>query len=163
MTAPLLEVNNLSVFFNTPQQQIFTAVDDISFALNKGEILGIVGESGSGKSLTALSILGLLPYPKASHNRQSSIKFSGQELLNNPDLRHIRGNKIGFIFQEPLSSLNPLHRIGKQIAEALQIHQNMTFKQAQRQALKLLTLTGIRNARARQLRLWKEFDCRQTQ
>ena len=149
MTAPLLEVNNLSVFFNTPQQQIFTAVDDISFTLNKGEILGIVGESGSGKSLTALSILRLLPYPKASHNRQSSIKFSGQELLNNPDLRHIRGNKIGFIFQEPLSSLNPLHRIGKQIAEALQIHQNMTFKQAQRQALKLLTLTGIRNARAR--------------
>ena len=149
MTAPLLEVNNLSVFFNTPQQQIFTAVDDISFTLNKGEILGIVGESGSGKSLTALSILGLLPYPKAFHSPQSSIKFSGQELLNNPDLRHIRGNKIGFIFQEPLSSLNPLHRIGKQIAEALQIHQNMTFKQAQRQALKLLTLTGIRNARAR--------------
>ena len=106
---PLLEVKNLTVGFSSRDEQQALAVDDVSFSLDKGEVLGIVGESGSGKSVTALSILGLLPYPKAYHLSQSSITFNGLELLNAQEnlLRGIRGSKIGFIFQEPMSSLNP--------------------------------------------------------
>lgn len=140
----LLEVKNLSVSFPN-----FQAVKNISFNVEKGEIFGIVGESGSGKSLTALSVLGLLPYPKAFHSQQSSIRFNGVELLQNPSLRQFRGNKIGFIFQEPMSSLNPLHTIGRQIAEVLILHRKMPAKEAQKETLRLLKLTGIPNASRR--------------
>lgn len=145
----LLEVKNLSVCFHKSDQKDFCAVKKVSFSLDKGEILGIVGESGSGKSLTALSILGLLPYPRAYHPQGSSIKFAKTELLNNPDIRQFRGGKIGFIFQEPMSSLNPLHTIGHQIAETLILHQNLTSRQASGEVLRLLKLTGIPNARRR--------------
>ncbi len=145
----LLEIRNLSVGFNHPDGYSYKVVKNIDFDLEKGEILGIVGESGSGKSLTALSILGLLPYPKAFHSASSSIKFNGEELIGNKNIRFFRGNKIGFIFQEPMSSLNPLHTIGKQIAEVLEIHQNLSSKEAKREAIKLLELTGIKNPRLR--------------
>lgn len=145
----LLEVNNLSICFHNPGRPDFCAVKDVSFKLEKGEIYGIVGESGSGKSLTALSILGLLPYPQAQHSPNASIRFNGIELLNNPALRKFRGSKIGFIFQEPMSSLNPLHTIEQQIAETLILHRHLSARQARREVLRLLKLTGIKNARAR--------------
>lgn len=145
----LLEVKNLSIGFNHYEGYSYKVVKDISFNLERGEILGIVGESGSGKSLTALSILGLLPYPKAFHCKTSSIKFNGEELLDNDNIRSFRGNKIGFVFQEPMSSLNPLHTIGKQISEVLMIHQNLPAKKAKIETIKLLEMTGIRSPQSR--------------
>ncbi len=148
---PLLEVKNLTIGFSSEGKQQPPVVDNVSFCLNKGEVLGIVGESGSGKSVTALSILGLLPYPKAYHSPKSSIRLEGQELLNAPEkmLRNVRGAKISFIFQEPMSSLNPLHRIEDQIAESLMQHQQISKSAARKKVLKLLLLTGIKNARKR--------------
>lgn len=142
----LLEIKHLSVNFLNRENQEFQAVKDINLKLKEGEILGIVGESGSGKSVTALSILGLLPYPKASHTPQSSIIFENQELIgmNDTDFQNIRGGDIAFIFQEPMSSLNPLHKIGKQIAESLQLHQSGLNKQAIKQrVLELLKAVKI--------------------
>ncbi len=144
----LLDVKNLSIGFHNEEKDFF-AVKNISFQLRRGEILGIVGESGSGKTLTALSILGLLPYPKAFHNPASSICFKGTQLLGNPDLKEFRGGRIGFVFQEPMSSLNPLHTIEHQIAETLIVHRGLSPRQARAEVLKLLKLTGITNARQR--------------
>src|SRR5208282_5090467 len=106
----LLSVNHLSVTFRTPSGEV-AAVRDLSLELEKGETLALVGESGSGKSVTALSILQLLPYPPARHGSGSSITFEGQELVgaSERDLRRIRGNRIAMVFQEPMTSLNPLH------------------------------------------------------
>ncbi|MBE6447742.1 MAG: ABC transporter ATP-binding protein [Alphaproteobacteria bacterium] len=143
----ILQVKDLSVCFHNPNQKASCPVKNVSFNLQKGEILGIVGESGSGKTLTALSILGLLPYPKAFHSPASSIKFQETELINNPNIRNIQGNRIGFIFQEPMSSLNPLHTIEHQIAETLIQHQGLSKKQARHEVLKLLLKTGIKNAK----------------
>ncbi len=145
----LLDVNNLSIGFNSSGGYRYKVVKNVNFSLERGEVLGIVGESGSGKSLTALSIVGLLPYPKAFHSPESSVKFSGIELLNNPNIREFRGNRIGFVFQEPMSSLNPLHTIGKQITEVLSVHQKISYRQARRQAIGLLEQTGITNAKRR--------------
>lgn len=146
----ILEINHLEIGFrgegSKPDNLV---VKDISFGLERGEVLGIVGESGSGKSVTALSVLGLLPYPKAYHGAQSSIKLNGEELVGNPHLEKVRGNKVGFIFQEPMSSLNPLHRIEKQIAESLILHQGLSTKAARKEVLRLLLLTGIKNAKKR--------------
>ena len=143
----LLKVNNLSIGFHSSNNYKYKIIKNINFKLKKGEVLGIVGESGSGKSLTALSIMGLLPYPKAFHGKESSIKFNDIELLDNPKINEYRGNKISYIFQEPMSSLNPLHTIGKQIAETLIIHQKITEKQAYDETIKLLSLTGIKSAK----------------
>ena len=143
----LLEVKNLSVFFRNSNGLASQAVKDVSFEVEKGEILGIVGESGSGKSVTALSLLGLLPYPKAFHSSNSSIRFEGRELIGDKKIQQIRGNKIAFIFQEPMSSLNPLHRVGKQISEALTLHRGFSSKEAKKEVLRLLKMTGIKNAR----------------
>lgn len=146
----LLEVKNLSVYFqNKVGQPAVEAVKGISYELEAGDILGIVGESGSGKSVSALSILGLLPYPKAYHGEGSSIRFKGKELLGAPDLQQVRGNKISFIFQEPMASLNPLQRIEKQISETLILHCGFSPKQARKEVLRLLKLTGIKKARQR--------------
>lgn len=144
----LLEVKNLSIFFNRPRKQV---VENVSFSLQSGEILGIVGESGSGKSVTSLAVLGLLPYPKAELGRESSIRLEGQELAgkNDDDYRKIRGNRIAYIFQEPMSSLNPLQTIEKQIAESLILHQHLSEKAAKKEVLRLLNLTGIQNAEKR--------------
>lgn len=146
MRKPLLEVKNLSVCFHNGNN-IFVAAENVSFSLQAGEVLGIVGESGSGKSVTALSIPGLLPYPKAFHNQGASVKLCGKELINADvkTLREVRGGKIGFVFQEPMSSLNPLHRIGDQITETIMLHQNMDLKNARIRVLRLLKTVGIKN------------------
>lgn len=144
----MLEIKNLSVSFYGQENKEFQAVKDISLKLNEGEILGIVGESGSGKSVTALSILGLLPYPKAKHGAKSSIIFNNQELIgmNDKDFQKIRGGDIAFIFQEPMSSLNPLHKIGKQIAEALMLHQeNLSKDEIKKRTIELLKAVRIPN------------------
>ena len=129
---PLLEIKNLSVDFKNGAQ-VTHAVQNVSFSIEKGEILAVVGESGSGKSVTALSVLQLLPYPVAQHP-SGSIKFNGEELMHAPDavLRTIRGNKIAMIFQEPMTSLNPLHTIEKQIAEVLFIHKRMSPRRSRK-------------------------------
>jgi len=148
----LLEVRNLGVTFagwrNAPPVH---AVKRVSFNLEKGETLALVGESGSGKSVTALSVLQLLPYPSASHDPGSSIKFAGEELIGAPQsrLREVRGNHIGIIFQEPMTSLNPLHTLEKQITETLFIHRHMTQSAARRRTIELLHLVGLRDAENR--------------
>ncbi len=115
MSSPLLEIKDLSVTFEVGRGKIFSAVDHVSFSLARGETLALVGESGSGKSVTALSILQLLPYPLAKHPAGSSIKFDGRELAgaSEPILREVRGNRIAMIFQEPMTSLNPLHTVAE--------------------------------------------------
>ena len=147
---PILEVKHLSVSFpKADSQQRQNVVDDVSWDLYSGEILGIVGESGSGKSMSALSILGLLPYPKAQHSTQSQIIYNHQNLINNKELPNIRGNKISLIFQEPMSSLNPLHTIGHQISEMISTHQKLEKKQLKATVIKLLRQTGIKNPKQR--------------
>ena len=138
MSEPLLSIQNLSVTFHTGDSTV-AAVRDVSFNLEKGQTLALVGESGSGKSVTALSILQLLPYPRASHGSGSSIKFDGQEMVGaDPKiLRAIRGRRVGMIFQEPMTSLNPLHTVGRQIAETLRLHQGMTPKAARARVAEL--------------------------
>ncbi|MPZ40778.1 MAG: dipeptide ABC transporter ATP-binding protein [Rhizobiales bacterium] len=142
-TDKLLDVSNLSVAFHQGERQLL-AVDRISFSVKKGETVALVGESGSGKSVTALSVMKLLPYPSASHP-SGSIRFEGQDLLQlaERDIRRIRGNRISIIFQEPMTSLNPLHTIEKQIGEALLLHQGITGQAARARTLELLTQVGI--------------------
>ncbi|WP_319530592.1 ABC transporter ATP-binding protein [uncultured Cohaesibacter sp.] len=146
---PLLSVKDLSVAFLQDGEQKL-AVDRISFDLKKGETLALVGESGSGKSVSALSILKLLPYPAASHP-SGHVWFDGQDLLNANDkiLRSVRGNRISMIFQEPMSSLNPLHTVEQQIGEVLSIHKGMSDKQARERVLQLLNDVGIREPEKR--------------
>jgi len=140
---PLLDVQALSVAFHQPSGTT-TAVDQVSFSIGRGECLALVGESGSGKSVSALSILKLLPYPTASHPT-GSIRFNGRELLSLPEheMRGLRGNDISIIFQEPMTSLNPLHTIESQIVETIQLHRGVSGAKARARALDLLTQVGI--------------------
>jgi microcin C transport system ATP-binding protein len=140
---PLLSVRDLSVAFRQGERQML-AVDRISFELKKGETVALVGESGSGKSVTALSVMKLLPYPAASHP-SGTIHFKGQELLSLPEreIRHVRGNDITIIFQEPMTSLNPLHTIEKQIGEILLLHSGLTGAPARKRIIQLLDQVGI--------------------
>ncbi len=149
MSEALLSVQDLSVAF-AQGGKLSTAVDHISFDIAKGETLALVGESGSGKSVSALSVLKLLPYPSASHP-SGKILFEGADLLamNERALRRVRGNKITMIFQEPMTSLNPLHTIEQQIGEILKLHQAMGDKAAQARTLELLTEVGIRDPQKR--------------
>ena len=148
-TQELLSIENLSVEFISGEN-VQPAVNNISFTINKGETLALVGESGSGKSVTAHSILRLLPYPIARHS-SGKIIYQGQDLLNaKPSyLRTVRGDRIAMIFQEPMSSLNPLHSIEKQINEILMLHKGMSAKQASARTLELLTLVEIKNPEQR--------------
>jgi len=145
----LLEVADLSVAFRQGSRDTL-AVDRVSFEIKKGETVALVGESGSGKSVTALSVLKLLPYPSA-HHPSGSIRFKGQELLDLPEdkIRHVRGNDITIIFQEPMTSLNPLHMIEKQIGEILLLHQGLTGAAARTRTIELLTQVGIPEAETR--------------
>ena len=151
MSDNLLEVKDLSVAF-TQGERTTLAVDRVSFSIKKGETLALVGESGSGKSVSALSILKLLPYPSASHP-SGSIRFKGQELLDadERDLRRVRGNDITMIFQEPMTSLNPLHTVERQIGEILEIHQNVKGDAARARIIDLLGKVGIRDPETRLL------------
>jgi microcin C transport system ATP-binding protein len=146
---PLLDVRDLSVAFRH-QGGSSVAVDRISFDIKRGECVALVGESGSGKSVSALSVLKLLPYPTASHP-SGSIRFRGRELLSlsENDIRGIRGNDISIIFQEPMTSLNPLHTIEDQIVEILQLHGNVAAATAQVRTLELLTQVGIPDPESR--------------
>ena len=145
----LLSIRNLSVNFDVPDAPV-RAVHNISFDIARGETLALVGESGSGKSVTALSVMQLLPYPKASHPT-GSIKFRGAELVGAPqvELQSIRGDRVGMIFQEPITSLNPVHTIEKQVREVLLLHKGFSTAAARARVLELLDLVGIRDAEQR--------------
>ena len=150
MSESLLEVKDLKVAFQSSDNFI-KAVDGVSFSIKKGETLALVGESGSGKSVTALSILQLLSYPSAQHSDTSSIKFKDEEIIGAGEgkLRAIRGNRISMIFQEPMTSLNPLHEIEKQISESLNLRQQLGVKQTRKRCMELLELVGIKDPETR--------------
>jgi len=147
--APLLRVEDLSVTFTIGERRI-EAVRHISFDLYAGETLALVGESGSGKSVTALSIMQLLPYPMASHP-SGSIQYRGKELVgaDAADLKLVRGDQIGMTFQEPMTALNPLHSIEKQISEVLILHQNMSTAEARAEVISLLQKVKIHDPEQR--------------
>ena len=149
MTDTLLDVDSLQVAFGRGDAQVL-AVKGVSLSISKGQSVALVGESGSGKSVTALSIMQLLPYPFA-HHPTGSITYRGQELIAaGPSvLQSVRGNNISMIFQEPMPSLNPLHTIDKQIAESLKLHRGLSGKAVRQRVLELLDLVGIRNAESR--------------
>ncbi|MCD4661284.1 ATP-binding cassette domain-containing protein, partial [Agrobacterium sp.] len=149
MTQPLLSVRDLSVAFHQGGATSI-AVDHVSFDLMPGEVVALVGESGSGKSVTANSILKLLPYPAASHP-SGKILFDGKDMLALPErsLRAVRGNDVTMIFQEPMTSLNPLHTIERQIGEILELHQAITGAEARARTLELLLQVGIREPEKR--------------
>ena len=147
--APFLEVEDLSVVFRVEDREI-AAVRHVSFRVDRGETVALVGESGSGKSVTALSVLQLLPYPKARHPT-GSIRVDGEEVVGaaEPVLRGIRGDRISMIFQEPMTSLNPLQTIERQIRETLFVHRGMEARAARERTLELLRLVGLRDAERR--------------
>ena len=142
--APLVGIRDLSVSFRMTDH-VVEAVRNVSFHIDRGETVALVGESGSGKSVTALSILQLLPYPKAFHP-SGSVRVDGQELIGAPDrrLRSIRGDRISMIFQEPMTSLNPLHTVLRQVSETLFLHRRMNRERAKARVLELLDMVGIR-------------------
>ena len=146
---PVLEVNDLTTRFNT-QDGVVHAVTDVSFTLNKGEFLGVVGESGSGKSVTVMSLLRLIPMPPGEIVSGEAI-FDGEDLLamDIKKLRDVRGGRIGFVFQDPMTSLNPVVRVGPQITEALKLHRGMSSEDAKERAVELLDMVGIPDAESR--------------
>jgi oligopeptide/dipeptide ABC transporter ATP-binding protein len=146
--APLLEVRDLTVSFRT-QDGTVHAVDNVSFTVNRGEVLGIVGESGSGKSVTAMTLMRLILDQNAVFSGE--VLFDGRDLmqLSQRDMLQVRGTKIAMIFQDPMTSLNPVYRVGWQIEEQLRAHESMSAKQARRRTLELLGAVGIPNPQAR--------------
>ncbi|HEY2373517.1 MAG TPA: ABC transporter ATP-binding protein [Gaiellaceae bacterium] len=148
MAERLLEVNDLSVSFAT-EDGIVRAVDGVSFTLDRGQVLGIVGESGSGKSVTAMTVMGL--------TRDVNTRFGGEVIyqgrnlleISDTEMQNYRGNEIGMIFQDPMTSLNPVYRIGEQIAEAIQAHEKIDKRTAQKRAVELLRQVGIPNPESR--------------
>ena len=153
---PVLEVEDLSVTFATPDGPVY-AVRAVSFAVDEEEIVGIVGESGSGKSVMMMAVMGLLP---RTATVTGSVRFRGQEILALPEkeLRRYRGAKVAMIFQDPLTSLNPVFTVGYQIAEALRVHREMSRKEALAKATELLELVGIPNPSRRVKQYPHEFS-----
>jgi len=149
MSEPLLKVEDLSVAFRQGGKSML-AVDRISFHIEPGETVALVGESGSGKSVSALSILKLLPYP-AAHHPSGKILFKGRDLLaaSENDMRRVRGADITMVFQEPMTSLNPLHTVEQQVGETLKLHRGLSNRDARARTLELLDLVGIREAKSR--------------
>lgn len=146
MSSPVLDIKALKTYFFTDDGEI-PAVDDVNFYINSGEILGIVGESGCGKSVTSLSIMGLLPSPPGKIVG-GQIMFKGEDLTRASEkrMRQVRGNEIAMIFQEPMTSLNPVFTIGEQLIEALLIHTKESKKQAQRRAVEIMKMVGLPRA-----------------
>ncbi len=142
----VLEVKDLRTYFYTPDGEV-RAVDGLRYDVKKGECVGLVGESACGKSVSALSIMRLIPYPPGIIVG-GEIIFKGQDLLqlSEAELRHIRGNRIAMIFQEPMTSLNPVLTISRQISESLELHRRMHRKAAVEEAVKLLKLVGLPDA-----------------
>ena len=147
----VLEVRDLCVEFNTAEGKV-QAVSGLDYVLHAGEKLGIVGESGSGKSVSSLAVMGLIPNPPGKVT-EGQILYRGQDILKKSqrELEKLRGNEISMIFQEPMTSLNPIHRCGSQIAESLRLHRGMNKKQAMEEAVKLMKAVGIANPEARAL------------
>jgi peptide/nickel transport system ATP-binding protein len=154
--APLLEVEDLTVSFATPDGPVH-AVRGVSFTVENEEVIGIVGESGSGKSVTMMAVMGLLP---KTATVKGSVRFRGEEILGLPDkqLRRYRGRKLAMIFQDPLTSLNPVFTVGDQIAEAIRVHNDMKRSAAMKRAAELLDLVGIPNATKRARQYPHEFS-----
>jgi oligopeptide/dipeptide ABC transporter ATP-binding protein len=146
---PILDVKGLKTVFRTRGGEVH-AVNSVDFDLRPGELLGVVGESGSGKSVTMMSLLRLLPSPPAEM-RDGTVMFDGQDLLkiSPEELRKVRGSKVGFIFQDPMTSLNPVYTIGFQLAEPLRAHLGMSKAQARSRSIELLQLVGIPDAERR--------------
>jgi peptide/nickel transport system ATP-binding protein len=146
--SPLLEVDDLRVYFDT-DDGVVKAVDGVTYSVDRGKVLGIVGESGSGKSVSMLTVMGL----SRSRNAQitGSARFDGQDLIkaSSEDLRDLRGNDIAMIFQDPLSSLHPFYKVGKQLVEAIQAHQYVSKQQAKERAIEFLGMVGIPDPRRR--------------
>lgn len=142
-SSPLLEVDALVTEFAT-DEGVVRAVDKVSFAVNAGQTVGIVGESGCGKSVTALSIMRLLPQPMG-RVVDGAIRFAGRDLaeLTLPEMERVRGNDIGMVFQEPMTALNPVHTIGRQLTEGLRLHKGLGSQQANREAIEILDKVGI--------------------
>ncbi|MGK6316624.1 ABC transporter ATP-binding protein [Neorhizobium sp. DT-125] len=156
--APLLDIRNLTVAFDTPAGTVH-AVNNVSYTIEEGETLGIVGESGSGKSVHALSMVGLIARPPG-RIVSGEVFFNGRDLLKMPerDLYSLRGKEIGFVFQDPMTSLNPVLTVERQIAEPLRRHFNLSKNQARERVVELLDLVGIPNARARISQYPHEFS-----
>jgi peptide/nickel transport system ATP-binding protein/oligopeptide transport system ATP-binding protein len=148
MAEPLLEVEDLSVHFAT-EDGLVRAVDGVSFDLKRGEVLGIVGESGSGKSVTAMTIMGLTRGVNAKFG--GSVRYLGKDLLqiSDTEMQDYRGNEIGMIFQDPMTSLNPVYRVGEQISEAIRAHEKVDKRGARRRSVELLKQVGIPNPESR--------------
>jgi peptide/nickel transport system ATP-binding protein/oligopeptide transport system ATP-binding protein len=146
--APLLDVRDLHVSFRT-EDGLVKAVDGVSFTLDRGEVLGIVGESGSGKSVTAMTLMKLIRDPNAVFSGE--VLFNGRDLmqLTNADMREVRGAQIAMIFQDPMTSLNPVYKVGWQIEEQLRSHEQLSGAQARARAIELLAAVGIPNPKAR--------------
>ena len=146
---PLLEVDDLAVEFHTGGT-VQRAVQGVSFSLERGRTLGVVGESGCGKSVTSLSIMRLVPQPPGKYAR-GEIRFDGKDLLALPEseMRNLRGARIGMIFQEPMTSLNPIYTCGEQIVETLMIHSTLTTAEARERAIEMLGLVGLPSPRSR--------------
>jgi len=144
MSSPLLEIDRLSVSFRTDEGQLVRVVDDVSLAVYPGETVGLVGESGCGKSVTAMSVMQLNASPPAQVDR-GHIRFEGKDLLtfSRSAMRRVRGDRIGMIFQEPMTSLNPTFTVGRQIAEVLRMHRDVRAAEARDQTIELLGLVGI--------------------
>jgi peptide/nickel transport system ATP-binding protein len=157
MAEPLLEVKDLRVHFPT-EDGIVKAVDGISFSIARGETLGVVGESGSGKSVSFLTVMGLIN--KKNATVEGSIVFQGQDLINMPkeELQAIRGNKIGMIFQDPMTSLHPFYRVGDQISEAILAHEDISKKEAASRAVDMLNRVGIPRPQERARQYPHEFS-----
>ena len=149
MTEPLLQLRDLKTWFGNSDRPV-RAVDGVSFDLLPGETLAVLGESGCGKSITALSIMRLVPEP-AGRIISGSIRFNGEELLAKPEvaMREVRGSKIAMIFQEPMTSLNPVITVGEQIGESLELHLGMTGDARQKRVVELLEQVGIPDPAAR--------------
>jgi peptide/nickel transport system ATP-binding protein len=148
VSEPVLSVRNLTVAF-PGRRRTLTAVDDISFDIAAGEVLGVVGESGAGKSLTGAAVIGLLEPP--GRILKGEVRLNGRRIDNLPpeEMRKLRGRRIGMVFQDPLTSLNPLYRIGDQIVETIRTHADVSEAQARERAISLLQEAGIQGARAR--------------
>ncbi|HLA18146.1 MAG TPA: ABC transporter ATP-binding protein, partial [Dehalococcoidia bacterium] len=149
MAESLLRVDDLKTYFYT-EEGVVKAVDGVTFDIEPGEILGLVGESGCGKTVSALSILRLIPMPPG-RIVGGSVHFEGDDLakMDEDEIRHIRGNKIAMIFQEPMTSLNPVLTIGRQLTETLELHLKMDRSAATQRAIELLEMVGIPEARSR--------------
>jgi oligopeptide transport system ATP-binding protein len=149
VSQPLLHIEDLHVHFNT-SDGVVQAINGASLTLNPGEIVGLVGESGSGKSVTAMSVLGLVPKPPAIYPK-GRILWKGIDLLTTPDreLREIRGGEISMIFQDPMTSLNPVYTIGHQISEMIRVHERISAKAAKARSIEMLDLVGMPNPQQR--------------